>query len=85
MSDREETTSTNTSTVATPTTATNAMASNISPVQGIHPPRPLDVKGNVADKLEDLQPNVTKQRNNHENYFPAQSAQGSVISALHRS
>ena len=25
------------------------MASNISPVQGIHPPRPLDVKGNVAD------------------------------------
>jgi len=46
MSDREETTSTNASTVATPTTATNAMASNISPVQGIHPPCPLDVKGN---------------------------------------
>ena len=49
MIDRDETTSTNTSTVATPSTAANAMASNISPIQGIHPPRPLDVKGNVAD------------------------------------
>ena len=61
------------------------MASNISPVQGIHPPRPLDVKGNVADKLEDLQPSVAKLCNNHENYFAARSIQGSVISALHRS
>lgn len=49
MIDRDETTPTNTSTVATPSTAANAMASNISPIQGIHPPRPLDVKGNVAD------------------------------------
>ena len=49
MIDRDETTSTNMSTVATPSTAANAMASNISPIQGIHPPRPLDVKGNVAD------------------------------------
>ena len=49
MSDTEETTSNNTSTVATPSIAPPAMANNISPIQGIHPPRPLDVKGNVAD------------------------------------
>ena len=49
MSDIEETTSTNTSTVATPSTASHAIASNISPIQGIRLPRPLDVKGKVAD------------------------------------
>ena len=38
MSDTEETTSNNTSSVATPSTAAPAMANNISPIQGIHPP-----------------------------------------------
>ena len=47
MSDTEEMTSTNTS------TCSHAMAH--SPIQEIHPPGPLNVKGNVAvNQLENL-------------------------------
>ena len=84
MIDRDETTSTNTSTVATPSTAANAMASNISPIQGIHPPRPLDVKGNVADNWKMI---ITSQPEAYKVLYKNLFLQLflSVISALHRS
>lgn len=63
MSDTEEKTSTNTS------TRSHAMAH--SPILGIHPPGPLDVKGNVAvNQLENLKKKALDNRSAVCIFFP---------------